>query len=394
MPKKKKRFALFPAYTDKYLIIAMTFLFLFGTLMIISTEMGLNAGEQSIVFSLIRKQSFYFLIGLAAIFVASRTHLTDIKMKIMWGLYYAVLASLLATRLFTPKNGAYAWIELGGFSFQPSELAKVFILILGAKLLGYRNIKDIKKNFWTFAKCTGAYVAVILLLQKDLGSAVILFGMAYIMALIPASKELKTIQKWMLIFVGIGLVGVVFVLSPLGTKFFNLFSDNYMAGRFLASADPFAYQYSSGYHLIMGLIAFSSGGWFGVGLGQSIHKYMNFPNPSNDFILPIIVEELGFVFGLLPILIGYGVIFWRLIKNSLDTQNIASKMIFVGTFAYFALHFILNVGGVSGIIPLTGVPLLLISRGGSSLFCIMAAIGLCEGEVIYNKKREKEKCES
>ena len=114
---------------------------------------------------------------------------------------------------------------------------------------------------------------------------------------------------------------------------------------------------------------------------------MNFPNPSTDFILPVIVEELGLVFGLIPILIGYGFIMVPLIQHSLKCKQIRTKIVLVSTFFYFASHFILNVGGVSGLIPLTGVPLLLISSGGSSLISCMSALGLAESEIIYYRSK-------
>lgn len=392
--KKKKRVALFPYHTDKYLIISMFFLFLFGTLMIISTEMGLNAGDTSVVLSTLISQFIYFGIGLVGIVFLTRFRLINRKMQFIWTIYIFILVLLLIALFFAPTNGARAWIWIGGKTIQPSEFAKVFIIVLGAKLLGEKNIKDIKKNMWTFVIATLIYTFVIVVLQKDLGSGVVLFGIAYIILLISPQRDLFKIHLIMWGVVIAGMFIALFIFSKAGTAFLNHFSDNYMAGRFLAAANPFAYQYDSGYHLIMGLVSFATGGMFGVGLGNSIHKYMNFPNSPSDFILPIIVEELGIVFGLLPIVIGYGIIIWRLIKHSLETESVASKMVYVGTFAYLTIHIILNIGGVTGLIPLTGVPLLLISRGGSSLISFMAAIGLCEKEIIHNKKREKHESNS
>ena len=132
----------------------------------------------------------------------------------------------------------------------------------------------------------------------------------------------------------------------------------------------------------MGLVSFATGGLFGVGYGQSIHKYMNFPNPTTDFILPIIVEEMGIIWGFLPIMICYSIIFFKLIRYSYKSPTLSGKIVLVGTFAYLFIHFVLNIGGVSGIIPLTGVPLLFVSSGGSSLVASLTAIGLSEAEII------------
>ena len=386
--QKRKNFSLFPAYCDKLIIFMTIGLVIFGSFMVISAEMGHAAGDTSIITSTALKQGLYSLIGMAGMFVLMRFRLVNLRLHFMWVLYYGVLVLLLATRLFSPVNGAYAWLWLGPFSVQPSEFAKVFIMVFGAKLLGHESPKNNIRNLKTFGLCAAVYVFVIIFIQKDFGSAFVLAGIAYIMALVPPYKEYTNIHLVMLLLVVAGLAGAAVLLSPIGTKILSKMSGNYMVGRFLASADPFAYQYDTGYHLIMGLVSFATGGWFGLGYGQSIHKYMNFPNPSTDFILPVIVEELGVIFGLLPILCAYGVIFYCLIKHSKASNYTAGKMILAGTFAYLAIHFVLNVGGVSGLIPLTGVPLLLISSGGSSLIATMAAIGISQEEIIkYRQER-------
>ena len=156
----------------------------------------------------------------------------------------------------------------------------------------------------------------------------------------------------------------------------------------MASANPFLDPYNTGFHLIMGLVSFATGGWFGLGYGQSIHKFMNFPNPSSDFILPVIVEEMGVLFGFIPIVVLYSLILLPLVRYSLHMRSERSRLVMVGVFMYFVLHFILNVGGVSGLIPLTGVPLLLLSSGGTSLIAALASVGLADSEIVrYNREK-------
>ena len=135
----------------------------------------------------------------------------------------------------------------------------------------------------------------------------------------------------------------------------------------------------------MSLITFASGGFFGVGLGNSIHKHMNFPNPSTDFILPVIVEEGGVFMFIIIVLLYLGIII-PIMHKSNKTQDDYSRIIFAGFLFYFIAHFILNVGGVTGLIPLTGVPLLLLSGGGSSLVACFGIIGSCQLEIIRGKK--------
>ena len=391
MKKKKKFKGFFPKETDKLLVIVPILMLIFGTLMILSAEMGSAVGDVSIVSSVLIRQGIFGLFGLFLMwYCATQIRLVNLRTNFAWAGYWILLGILLACRLFPPVNGAYAWLRFGSFTIQPAEAAKVYIMILAAKFLGRNNGQFNLRNFGYFWACVAGYVFVIFVIQHDLGSSVVLLGIAFVMALIPPYKELYVWQKRMLMILMVGIVLVAIALSPIGTAIFTKLEGNYMAGRFLAAANPFAYQYDTGYHVIMGMVSFATGGWFGLGYGQSIHKYMNFPNPSTDFILPVIVEELGVILGLLPILVGYIVIFWKLIKYSLATNEITSKMVFLGTFTYLAMHFVLNIGGVTGLIPLTGVPLLLISSGGSSLVITMMAIGICEGEIIKYKKDKNE----
>lgn len=388
---KKKRFSLFPAFCDKLLIITTFLLIIFSSFMIASAAQGESAGDTSVITNTFIRQILFFILGLFAMIVLTRSRAFDLFSRHDYDmLYWIVLIILLITRAFGETNGAYGWIRIFGLSLQPSEFAKLFIMMYGAKILGYRspNPETNKKNLKQYIIKSFIYVGVIALWQHDFGSAVVLGGIVFCILLIPGYKEFNTFRKWMLIIIGIIIVVVVIIMLPITNDLLSNLSDHYQVARFLAAANPFAYQYDSGYHLIMGLVSFATGGWFGLGYTNSIHKYMNFPNPTTDFILPVIVEELGIVFGLMPILIAYGIIFYKLIRYSLKVELVSSKMILTGTFAYLFIHFVLNVGGVSGLIPLTGVPLLLVSSGGSSLVATMCAIGLSESEIIKYRRDE------
>lgn len=367
------------------------FLVAFGSVMIMSAEMGEFAGQIGVIAKTARRQLMFIAFGIFLMIFLSKINLMAFRIEIYWIFYFLFLILLLVTRISGSTNGAYAWIRLGPISVQPSEFAKVFIMVFGTKLLSKNEGKNNLLNFKKFTGAAFVYFVIILLYQKDLGSAVVLAGICFIIAMLPPYKELNNIHFYMIISIILILILVAIMMSPVVNNFLMNHSSNYMIGRFLAAANPFAFQYDTGYHLIMGLVSFATGGLFGLGYGQSIHKYMNFPNPSNDFILPVIVEEMGVVFGLLPILLCYGIIFYRLIKHSMETPYLSCKMILSGTFAYLAIHFVLNVGGVSGLVPLTGVPLLLISSGGSSLAAAMAAIGVCESEIIRYRKAMDQK---
>ncbi len=399
MPKKnknekKRKFKiprLFPAFCDRWLIIITIILIIFSSFMIASAAMGEGAGDQSVIMRAISRQLMFFGIGIVCMVFVIRFNLQEVPLKYYDIGYVAVAVVLLSTRFFGETYGAYAWIRLGSLSMQPSEFAKVYMILYIAKVMSKDYGENNTKQFWKVAIKALFYVAIILVWQKDLGSAVVLAGICYVMLLITPQRELIRYHKWMLliIVIMIGLVGISMV--PSFNEFLSEhFSGNYKIGRFLAAYNPFAYQYSTGYHLIMGLVSFATGGWFGLGYGQSIHKYMNFPNPTTDFIVPVIVEELGIVGGLLPILICYGIIFFKLVHYSSKTTHMNSKLVLTGTFTYLFIHFVLNIGGVSGLIPLTGVPLLLVSSGGSSLLATMISIGICEAEIIIYRKEKSQ----
>ena len=387
--KQKRKFSLFPYYCDKLLIIVVFILIIFSSIMVASAAMGEGAGDTGVITRTLIRQTAFFVVGLFLMIFCSRFNLINVKLIFFYLAYIILFILLLSTRLSGSTYGAYGWIRLGKLSVQPSEFAKIFIILFGAKLLGPNGIKN-KRNFFLFILMAFIYFVTIFAYQHDTGSAVVLAGITFLIMLIPPYKEYYKYHARMMLMLLALIAGIILIMTPSFNEFLANYNGSYIVGRFLAADNPFAYQYDVGYHLIMGLVSFATGGWFGLGYGQSIHKYMNFPNPTTDFILPVIVEELGIIGGLLPIVIMYGIIFYKLIKYSLIVEYTSSKMIFVGAFAYLAIHFILNVGGVSGIIPLTGVPLLFVSSGGSSLIASMMVIGLCENEIIkYRKGKAK-----
>ena len=378
------------ALGDKRVAFAAFALLIFGSLMIVSAEMGNSAGDTSYLTTVIIKQAVFAIAGIVVYLIMTNFRMQRIGIVPCIFIYMMLLAVLISCRFFGQINGAYAWIPIGSIAtIQPSEFAKVFMILFACSMLCRDRKENNRKFFWWYAGGTALFTVVILGWQHDLGSAVVLFVMSYCMAMIPRYKELQQYQLYMT-FAVIGVIVLAGIaLSPPVTEILKKHSDNYMIGRFLAAADPFLYQYDNGYHIIMSLVSFANGGLFGLGYGNSIHKYMNFPNPDNDFILPVIVEELGIV-GFLIILILYGLLLIPLIRASLRSNSTVGKVTLLGVFMYFILHFILNVGGVSGLIPLTGVPLLMISSGGSSLVACMGALGLAQNEMIRLRKENDE----
>ena len=375
---------------DKRVAISALILVIFGSLMIASAEMGVSAGDASYLTSVIIKQFVFAIVGLIAYFILLKMRVYRLRPFLFYMGYGIILFTLILCRAFGQINGAYAWITvLPGVTLQPSEFAKVFMIGFAAKLFSVDHKDKNRFYFALFGGLAFLYFVVIAFFQHDFGSAIVLFVICYCMMLVPNYPQIRKYQRYMILLIIVGIAGMIFLLSDPVTEFMKSHSDNYMIGRFLAAADPFLYQYDNGYHLIMSLVSFANGGVFGLGYGNSIHKYMNFPNPSNDFILPVIVEELGIV-GFVLFIFVYFLMLYPIITTSIKSKFLSSKIVCLGVFVYFAVHFILNVGGVSGLVPLTGVPLLMISSGGSSLMASLAALGLAQSEIERNIKAENE----
>ena len=180
----------------------------------------------------------------------------------------------------------------------------------------------------------------------------------------------------------IGFVLVFIGMSPIGLPIVEKMADlpllGHIAARFVNAANPTALDmYGGGYQPSHALYAITSSGIFGLGFGNSTRKYGYLTQADSDYILAIIVEELG-IFGLLFITIGYGIIIFRLFRYAFKTNFVPYKIILSGAAIYLGAHFMLNVGGVSALLPLTGVPLLFISDGGSALVSAFITMGLCQ----------------
>ena len=373
---------------DRLVTFSALALVVFGSLMIASAEMGNSAGDTSYLTSVIIRQLLYVAIGIIVYFFLVNFRVIRLHKYLYYMAYGFILLLLLSTRFFGEIGGAYAWIIIGGgATIQPSEFAKVFLIALAAKMLGKDMHEDNMRNLYSYIALALLYILIVIFYQHDFGSGVVMFIICYCCIFLPAYKEYRNVHMWMLGGIVLALLGIGLVMSPPVNEFLKSHADSYMIGRFLAANDPFMYQYDIGYHVIMSLVSFANGGMIGLGYGNSIHKYMNFPNPSNDFILPVIVEELGFV-GFIILVLLYSLMLYPIIRGSFRIKRISGKIIMLGVFIYFVTHFILNVGGVGGLIPLTGVPLLMISSGGSSLMAALASLGLAQNELVTMKKAE------
>ncbi len=260
-------------------------------------------------------------------------------------------------------------LSLGDGKFQPAELLKVFLIMYMGSYYGtWANKKRHAKFSFIFPLLLCGVSAGIILFGGDIGSAAIMLALyALVFISVPSTKKDKFVT-WTKRIACIGLIACVLIL-----KFGYLvipqkvLESDYRLNRLVYKSPCDRYEDNSGYQVCNGYIAIDNGGMSGVGIGESVQKYLYLPASHTDFIFPIVVEELGTITGVL-IIIGYMVIIFLVFKVAIECENLQNSIICYGIAIYFMLHIFVNLGGVLGIIPLTGVPLPFLSYGGS--FCI------------------------
>lgn len=395
-----------PKKYDVLIQLAVIVLIIFGTMMIVSTNVGKTTEDPYIIPKVIIKQMVYIIISYIFMTFFANNFTMRRAQRFILPIGLAVVVSLFCTQFFEVVLGSKAWIRiplpgLGEMTIQPSEFAKVFMVVLMAVFV---EMNAWKKNltFWQIVRVPVIFFAVIaiaILFQHDLGTLGVLTLICAFCYFIPTHPSLRKTQRMLCILMIVGILSLSFVMSEPVINFLNQIEPlQHVAVRIENAINPFVDPHGNGYQLINGLYGIARSGITGVGLGNSIQKYGYLTQSDNDFILSIIIEELG-IFGLLIVVGMYVIILQRLFYYAFHTKSEGYKIILIGTAMYIFIHFALNVGGIGGLLPLTGVPLLFISSGGSSLMAIMTAIGISQavisrirrqGSVAANKKIKKE----
>ena len=368
--------------------ISVIILSIFGVLMVLSANAGIGATGKDLLIVFIKELGFTIVSYIFMLHAARRFNFKIAK-KHALTLIGITLFMLIVPLGFGSVGGAYAWIKLPGMTIQPSEFAKIIMILIFAVYLGDRQynpkMKAVELVGVPFLFLFSS-VAIIFLLQKDLGSAAVMLFMTFFVFMVPVNKTITKVQTITMILFLLGFISVIFLSTPTGIHFLeNINMPSYMYKRFLTVSDPFTDTFQSTYHVFNGFVSFVSGGLGGRGLGSSLGKHGYIPEARTDFILAVIVEELG-MFGLGIILFFYGVILFALIRNAFKMKYERDRMILLGVAAYLMVHFLFNVGGITALIPLTGVPLLLISSGTSSKLSFMIAIGIAQSTIAKGPK--------
>lgn len=339
------------------------------SLLSIGVVMVFSASEYSTLiryddsFYFFKRQVIWALLGLVAMRIAMKYNYWEYKRFILPLLILALvlLVLVLVPGIGKEVNGARRWIGVGPLPFAPAELVKLCIIIFTA--YGLARQKD---QIRYFTKGVLPYLIVmslavlLILIQPDLGTAVSLAGIVFVM-IFAAGARLSHLG-------GIAVTGLVAAICAIITK-------PYRFGRFMAFLDPWADPQGGGFHIIQGLYAIGSGGLFGLGLGQGKQKFLYLPENHTDFIFAIIGEELGFI-GASMVIFLFALFIWRGLKIAITATDPFASLLATGITAWVGVQSIINIGVVTGSLPVTGIPLPFISFGGTSLLFTMIGVGI------------------
>lgn len=349
-------------YFDYNLLFIIIFLLCFGLVMLYSSSSYTSANTYGDSAHYLKLQIRNILVGLVPMIFFAKV---DYRVWRKFGTFAYICSFLLCVLVMIPipgltrsSHGQSRWLNLGPFSFQPSELAKLAVIIFLAML-----IEKIPKQLDKFASIikVGALLLPLLgvVAYSNLSTAVIIFGIAVCMLFVASPKYAQ--------FIGVGVAGVAFVI------FFIVFA-SYRGSRVEAWLDPEAAG-DAGFQTLMGLYAIGSGKLFGKGLGQSLQKMGNVPEAQNDMIFSIICEELG-LFGAVCVILLFVLLLWRMMVIANNAKDLYGALLVTGIMSHIAIQVILNIAVVTNTIPNTGVILPFISYGGTSLVFLMGEMGL------------------
>lgn len=372
-------------HTDKILLIVSILLFSIGLIMIFSSSniaafMRYNKSP----YNFLLKQGFSLFLGLIMFLIIVHFN-TKTYSAVSWFALLGSVGLLLFVFLFGPIiNDARSWIKIGPLTFQPSEFVKVILIVWYAAFfeLNRNNLNKMFTNF--FPLIISAIISALIILQPDFGTAGIIIILSFLIYLLVPAKRIVKFKVF-----GISFTAMAFVL--MGYYIFNTSS-------FQRQIERFDYQnpcseekfYTTGNQVCNSYIAFNNGNMWGKGLGNSTQKYLYLPESHTDFIFAIVVEELGFVQSSLIILL-FLILLWRIVYIGRNSASSRGAVICYGVAIYIFLHMIINLLGIMGMLPLTGVPLPFLSYGGSFTLSLIFALSMVQRVSIETKLKKLEK---
>ncbi|MEW6724840.1 MAG: stage V sporulation protein E [Bacillota bacterium] len=321
----------------------------------------------------LKRQLLWALLGFAGMVAVMRLDYWRLRplVRPLFLITVLLLVVVLIPGIGKEINGARRWLEVGPLTMQPSELAKLSVILLLADQLARLGdqVKSFIRGLLPLLVLLGLIFALILM-EPDLGTAIALAG-TFVLMLYVAGARLGHLF-------GLGLLSVPLLVWAVWTE-------DYRRQRILAFLDPWADKQDTGYHIIQSLYALGSGGLFGLGLGWSRQKLFYLPEQHTDFIFAIIGEELGFI-GAVSILLLFFLFMWRGYRVALSAPDLFSSLLAMGVTTLIGLQAVINIGVVTGSMPITGIPLPFVSFGGSNLVIVLAGVGFLLNISCYTRR--------
>lgn len=364
---------------DFPLLIIVLIMLSLGIVMVLSASSPTSLSETGSSYTYVKTQILSAIIGLIGMYIVSKIDYRTYRK--FYKIIYVVIIILLASVEFIgySAGGAKRWISLKYISFQPSEIAKVGLIIFYAELLT-RN-KDRLDKMWGgffYPFMFLVPVIVILVVVQNHLSATLLIVMIVSIMMILAGSKLRYFLSFGTIGAALGGIGLFTVAKITGKGSFRL-------DRLVTFLNPFADTKGTGWQVIQSLYAIGSGGLFGVGLGNSTQKYLYLPEAHNDFIFSIIAEELGFI-GTLAVIVLFILFIWRGILISMKAKDMFGSLVAAGITTMVGLQAIINIAVVTSSMPNTGMPLPFFSYGGTALLILLCSVGVLLNISRYSKK--------
>lgn len=349
---------------DKTLLITVGILLVFGLIMFSSAALGVLAANEAKFYSILEGQLMYALIG--GVIALSLGASIPYRIYRKYGYAFFILALIATTLVFIPSlsiyhGGARRWIDLGFITIQPSEALKIaFVIAVSLWCSTKRHLfRDWRYGVLPFGLAM-LLISVVMFLQPDTGTFLIIAVSGFAVYFVGGAR-----WKHMAALAGLALLGLVVLVS----------FRPYMLERMKTFANGDHDPRGSSWQLNQSLIAVGSGGIFGRGLGQSVQKFNYLPEPIGDSIFAVIGEELG-TFGVLILLILYAIVGIRGYIISLNAESQFARLLGIGIVTIILTQASLNISSMLGIFPLTGVPLPLISHGGTALMVVLFELGV------------------
>ena len=349
---------------DYALLAVLAVLVVLGLIIVYSASYALGYAQFGDANYFVKRQALYMVLGVLAMLVTMTAdyHVLMRLSPLIMLVALILLAAALVSGLGVEQNGARRWVALGPLPpLQPSEFAKLAVLIYMAAWLAAKGaaVRDFSLGVLPFVSMVGL-IGALIMLEPDMGTAVMIAMITGTLFFVAGARLTHMVA----------LMGATAVMAAV-----LLASGGYRAERILSFTSAEADPEGVGFHTLQLLVAFGSGGFGGLGLGVSRQKFFYVPGSHTDGVLAIVGEELGFL-GVTIVLLLFAVLLWRGLRIARRAPDRFGSLLAVGVLAWIAFQLLINVGGVTRSIPLTGIPLPFLSYGGSSILALLVAMGV------------------